>query len=413
MNKPKITIIIPTKNGGKYLPYCVESVISQKYDNLELIISSNLSTDNTDEYLSTLKDPRITILHPNKRLSLSEHYEFALSHASGDWIMLLGDDDGVQSYFFDLVPYLIEKAEKQNLNLICSERAYFYWKGCKNLHPGSKISYSAQAYISIEHYKTKLLRYLSNYEQYFCLPQMYTTSLFRKNLIEQVKSKQNGLFFNSQPPDADAAAVASAIEERYLYSAIPIGWVGTSTKSYGALLAFAKKGDNEAEKKLVEAEKEEAAATTNYPWHKLAGDPILVKACNICLWQAFLCCEKILSGKKFKFFNSKICKYIVFAGAYLEDKSEYKICQNLKNIIKINGCNLFTVKFISKFILPVMYKIFKQNDKKRKKKYKKLITLFYKNFYDNSDLTLADANKRIAELGIYDILIKPMVGKSI
>ena len=150
MNNPKISILIPTKNGGRYLPYCIDSIIKQDYKNLEIIVSNNYSTDNTKEYLSTITDERVKIIVPERRLSLTENYEFALSHATGDWVMIVGDDDGVQSYFFKLVPYLIQKAEENNLNLICSDRAYFYWSGCETLHPDSKVSYWARPDITIE-----------------------------------------------------------------------------------------------------------------------------------------------------------------------------------------------------------------------------------------------------------------------
>ena len=92
MNNPKISILIPTKNGGRYLSYCIDSIIKQDYKNLEIIISNNYSTDNTKEYLSTITDERVKVIVPERRLSLTENCEFTLSHATGDWIMLLGDD---------------------------------------------------------------------------------------------------------------------------------------------------------------------------------------------------------------------------------------------------------------------------------------------------------------------------------
>ncbi|CCY24692.1 putative uncharacterized protein [Brachyspira sp. CAG:484] len=410
MNNPKISILIPTKNGGRYLSYCIDSIIKQDYKNLEIIVSNNYSTDNTKEYLSTITDERVKVIVPERRLSLTENYEFALSHATGDWVMFVGDDDGVQSYFFKLVPYLIQKAEEKNINLICSDRAYFYWSGCETLHPESKVSYWARPDITIEKSMDHIYKILLNYESYTNVPQMYTTSLFSRKFINKIKHLQNNLFYNSQPPDVDAAAIALSTEEKFLYSAIPLGWVGTSSKSYGTLLLQSENNQN-IKKYLEEAEKEELASQNTYPWHPSAGHPTHQKAVNIHFWQALLFCSKLQDKKLRRFVKSKLCKYLVFASAYQENKENEYIFENFKHILKINKCSFGFVKFISKFILPIIYKRFRMKDKKLKKKYKKLKTIFYGNFNPKAELTLTDANERIKELGVTNLLVEKMISK--
>ena len=50
-------------------------------------------------------------------------------------------------------------------------------------------------------------------------------------------------------------------------------------------------------------------------------------------------------------------------------------------------------------------------DKKLKKKYKKLKTIFYGNFNPKAELTLTDANERIKELGVTNLLVEKMISK--
>ncbi|MGO9485931.1 MAG: glycosyltransferase family 2 protein [Rhodomicrobium sp.] len=52
VDRPKYSILIPTRNGLRYLPYAIESVLSQSSDEFELIVSDNHSSDGTAEYLS-------------------------------------------------------------------------------------------------------------------------------------------------------------------------------------------------------------------------------------------------------------------------------------------------------------------------------------------------------------------------
>ena len=101
-NLIKYSILIPTRNGIKYLPFCIKSILSQDYINFELIVSDNHSTDGTWQYLKSIHDNRVKIIKPVHSLSMTDHFEWLLSHAGGEWIILLGDDDGLQPYFFEL-----------------------------------------------------------------------------------------------------------------------------------------------------------------------------------------------------------------------------------------------------------------------------------------------------------------------
>ena len=67
----KISVILPTYNGatrggGKYLREAIESVLNQTYENFELIIINDGSTDNTEEIIKEYKDKRIIYLKHNE-----------------------------------------------------------------------------------------------------------------------------------------------------------------------------------------------------------------------------------------------------------------------------------------------------------------------------------------------------------
>ena len=98
----KYSIIIPVRNGIQYLPSCINTILVQKYSNYELIISNDHSTDGTKEYLDTLSNNKnIKIIEPAEPLSMTEHWEWALSHATGEWQIFVGQDDGLQHYFLN------------------------------------------------------------------------------------------------------------------------------------------------------------------------------------------------------------------------------------------------------------------------------------------------------------------------
>ncbi|MBQ8719522.1 MAG: glycosyltransferase [Clostridia bacterium] len=93
----KITVIIPIYNVEKYLRRCILSVIGQTYENLEIFLIDDGSTDNSgticDEYAQ--KDGRITVIH-KENAGQAVARNIALDRASGDWIAFLDSDDWIE-----------------------------------------------------------------------------------------------------------------------------------------------------------------------------------------------------------------------------------------------------------------------------------------------------------------------------
>lgn len=94
MDIPKISIIVPVYKAEKFLSKCVDSVISQTYENFELILVDDGSPDNSGNIcdLYANSDSRIKVFHKNNGGVSSARNE-ALKHVTGDWITFLDSDD--------------------------------------------------------------------------------------------------------------------------------------------------------------------------------------------------------------------------------------------------------------------------------------------------------------------------------
>ena len=150
----KYSIIIPTRNRAEYLPYAIKSVINSPRLDIELIVSNNHSTDETREILTKIIDHRVKIIAPEISLSMAGHYEFAISHAKGEWITILGDDDAVMPHIFDSLDKYI--CQYPNIDIISSARAYYFWKGCEDLYGKSVVIYRSSPNIKIRSTKKDL-----------------------------------------------------------------------------------------------------------------------------------------------------------------------------------------------------------------------------------------------------------------
>lgn len=90
----KVSFIIPIYNVEKYLPQCVDSILSQTYTDFEVILVDDGSPDNSgklcDEY--ALKDKRVRVIHkPNG--GLSDARNAGLKEARGEWVVFIDSDD--------------------------------------------------------------------------------------------------------------------------------------------------------------------------------------------------------------------------------------------------------------------------------------------------------------------------------
>ena len=108
MNKPKISVIIPVYKAEQYLQKCLDSVINQTYQNLEIILVDNDSPDNCgvicDEYAA--KDNRIRVVH-SRNMGTSAARNIGLEVATGDWIGFSDSDDYMETDQYD---YLLDMA---------------------------------------------------------------------------------------------------------------------------------------------------------------------------------------------------------------------------------------------------------------------------------------------------------------
>ena len=109
---PQVSIISPVYNGEKYLAECIESVMSQTYENWEYIIVNNCSKDKSliiaKDY--TKKDPRIRVHDNTEFLSMVENFNHSLLQISPEskYCKILHADDFL---FPDCISKMVELAE--------------------------------------------------------------------------------------------------------------------------------------------------------------------------------------------------------------------------------------------------------------------------------------------------------------
>lgn len=121
MEKGKVSVIIPAYNVVGYIFKCVESVLKQTYQNFEIIIINDGSTDNTFECMEVFRgmDKRIKIFD-SENMGQGHQRNTAVNYATGEFILFLDSDDYIE-------PYTLELAVKRIVE-DKSDLVYFDWK---------------------------------------------------------------------------------------------------------------------------------------------------------------------------------------------------------------------------------------------------------------------------------------------
>lgn len=128
-----ISIIMPAFNCDKYIQHAIESVRLQSYQNWELIVIDDCSSDNTLEVVRGIaeKDKRIRFFKNEKNIGVSETRNKAISLAQGEWIAFLDSDD---IWEMSKLEKQIECARLESAEFVFTGAAYInetgdYYKG--------------------------------------------------------------------------------------------------------------------------------------------------------------------------------------------------------------------------------------------------------------------------------------------
>lgn len=122
--KELISVIIPAYNAEQYIGRCILSVLSQTYENLEIIIVDDGSTDNTKMICNTFarKDKRIKLFSKDNG-GTSSARNLGLMYAQGKYISFLDNDDWIEPSFYETLQRLIVE-ESADLSIVSYNQVF-------------------------------------------------------------------------------------------------------------------------------------------------------------------------------------------------------------------------------------------------------------------------------------------------
>ena len=150
--QPKFSFIIPTYNVSRVLlSECLDSILGQSYDNFEVCIADDHSS--LEETIDTLKeyekrDKRIKVTYREKNGMISEASNTAIKMASGEFLVLVDNDDTIDK---NSLYYIVEELNKdKSLDFIYSDEDKIDFKG-KYMEPHFKPDYSPDTLMGVNY----------------------------------------------------------------------------------------------------------------------------------------------------------------------------------------------------------------------------------------------------------------------
>lgn len=114
---PEVSVIVPVYNVEKYLERCLESLVNQTLENIEIIIVNDGTKDNSEEIIKKFmeKYPQKIVYLKKENGGLSDARNYGIPYAKGEYIAFLDSDDYVEK---DIYKEMYELAKKENSDMV-------------------------------------------------------------------------------------------------------------------------------------------------------------------------------------------------------------------------------------------------------------------------------------------------------
>lgn len=121
MNLPLVSICIPNYNYDLYVGKAIQSAIDQSYDNVEVVVVDNASTDNSMEVISSFKEnDKVKIFENSENIGALKNFNKSFELSKGDYIVFLSSDDMLRP---DFVKKCMQVFEKYDVGMVGTEMA--------------------------------------------------------------------------------------------------------------------------------------------------------------------------------------------------------------------------------------------------------------------------------------------------
>jgi hypothetical protein len=233
---PFLSVVLPTLNRPDTLRHALATMTGQVgASDCEFIIQNNGGNGEIAAMVDALGDPRFKHFATDSVITMTENWEAALGHATGEYVTFIGDDDGLMP---DGCAVATRILESRTIDLLSWRSFTYYWPGY--YHPAfrnlldAEIDFSASAERLAS--RSELALVYGFQAHYSRLPMIYN-SFVRRSVIERMRAIC-GRYFIGYSPDVTSGIANAALTHSFVRLSRPIAMAGLSAHSTGHTTFF-------------------------------------------------------------------------------------------------------------------------------------------------------------------------------
>lgn len=230
MANPRFSVLIPTRDRPATFRHTLATVATQPGDDYEIVVADNCGGPATRMIVEEWASSRIRYTRSEEVLPMAENWERGLSLCSGDYVTVLGDDDGLLPSTFAMARRLVAAAQFP----VLSWSPHTYW------WPDTIVYWNAnRLYLNFGN-EARVIESRPTLEQFYSgavsfgvVPMIYS-AFFHRAVIDEARRRYGGFFVpKDTAPDISSGILGLYLTQQFVYSARPLSVRGNSGKSNG------------------------------------------------------------------------------------------------------------------------------------------------------------------------------------
>jgi glycosyltransferase involved in cell wall biosynthesis len=233
MSSIKFSVVIPTRERAATLRHCLRTCLDQNYDDYEVIVSDNNSSPDTRAVVDEAASSRVRYFRTRESLSLASSWDFAVSHARGEYVLVIGDDDGLLPHGLVELDRITRESKQK---VVRWDPAFYTWPNYALAGEGNYLRIPLYV-IQKEIDGHQAIQDVISFQQpYSTLPMIYNSAV-HKDILAAIRTKTGRVFAN-RIADVYSGFCIAHVARRFLSLDLPISISGQSSASTGVAFFF-------------------------------------------------------------------------------------------------------------------------------------------------------------------------------
>jgi len=230
MSTPAFSVLVPTRDRPATLRHTLATIAAQPGDDYEIVVADNCSGPETREIVQALEPRKVRYVRSDEILPMATNWERGLAACTGEFVTVLGDDDGFLPGTLEMARKLIEVSGAE---LVCWAPHTYWWPD--TIVPWSRNLIVVDLRDGAARFESRqvLERFYAGAIYFDGIPMIYN-AFFHRGIIEEAIRRHGGFFVPTDTaPDIASGILGLHLTRTHVRSHRPLTVRGNSGKSNG------------------------------------------------------------------------------------------------------------------------------------------------------------------------------------